>query len=150
MSIRGKDSEPITLVINLDSATDRWAHMREQLQSAGLDYQRVPGVDGSLLQRPHRDFSEPAYRHLHGRRWAPKELGCYLNHIKALHFFLDSDAKYGLILEDDVWLDPEIKHVLEAAMAHRAHWNMLRKYCQFREVVASAAVGKAEPSSVPY
>lgn len=116
----------ITLVINMDSAPDRLAHMQTQLQDAGLDYQRIQGVDGSQLERPHKDFSERAYRHLHGRQWAPRELGCYLSHMKALQTFLDSTAHYALILEDDVRIDPTIRQVLETALTHRAHWNMLR------------------------
>ncbi|MEY4654235.1 MAG: hypothetical protein RI884_2816 [Pseudomonadota bacterium] len=120
------DSRLLTLVINMDSAPDRLAHMQDQLRAAGLTHQRIAGVDGSRLQRPHPDFSERAYRHLHGRHWAPRELGCYLSHIKALQTFLDSDAHYALILEDDVRIDPNIQQVLQAALAHRAHWNMLR------------------------
>lgn len=119
-------AEFITLVINLDRATQRMAHMQAQLQSAGLDYRRVPGVDGSRLEHPHKDFSEWSYRYLHGRQWAPRELGCYLSHIKALQTFLASEARYALILEDDVRIDPGIRAVLQAALAHRAHWNMLR------------------------
>lgn len=123
------DSQPaefITLVINLDRATQRMAHMQAQLQGARLDYRRVAGVDGSRLEQPHKDFSERSYRYLHGRHWAPRELGCYLSHIKALQAFLASDARYALILEDDVRIDPDIQTVLQAALAHRAHWNMLR------------------------
>ena len=116
----------ITLVINLDSATERMAHMQAELQRAGLAYRRIPGIDGSRLEPPHKDFCERSFRYLHGRRWAPKELGCYLSHILALQTFLDSEAEYALILEDDVRIDPGILQVLQAALAHRAHWNMLR------------------------
>lgn len=116
----------LTLVINLDSASERMGHMQAELQRAGLPYQRIPGVDGSRLEPPHADFCAWSYRYLHGRYWAPRELGCYLSHIRALQTFLDSDAEYALVLEDDVRIRPDITQVLQAALAHRAHWNMLR------------------------
>ena len=116
----------ITLVINLDRAADRMAHMARELQAVGLSYTRIAAVDGATLQRPHPDFSEGHYRHLHGRHWAPKELGCYLSHIQCLRTLLTSDAQYALILEDDVRLDPDIRQVLIEALTQTRHWNLLR------------------------
>ena len=116
----------ITLVINLDRASDRMAHMARELHAVGLPYTRIAAVDGATLQRPHPDFSEGHYRHLHGRYWAPKELGCYLSHIQCLRTLLASDAQYALILEDDVRLDPDIRQVLAQALAQNRHWNLLR------------------------
>lgn len=116
----------MTLVINLDRAADRMAHMARELQAVGLPYTRIAAVDGTTLQRPHPDFSESHYRHLHGRHWAPKELGCYLSHIQCLRTFLASDAQYALILEDDVRLDPDIRPVLTEALTQTQHWNLLR------------------------
>ncbi len=116
----------LTLVINLDRAADRMAHMQMLLARAGIAYTRVPAVDGATLQRPHPDFSEGHFRHLHGRLWAPKELGCYLSHIECLRTFLASDASHALILEDDVRFEPDLLQVLAQARPHARHWNMLR------------------------
>ncbi len=116
----------LTLVINLDRAADRMAHMHTQLQRAGIPYTRVAAVDGAHLQRPHPDFSEPLFKYLHGRLWAPKELGCYLSHIQCLRTFLASDASHALILEDDVRFAPDLLALLAQARPHARHWNMLR------------------------
>jgi glycosyl transferase family 25 len=116
----------VTYVINMDSATERMAHMDAELKRVAIPYIRQPGVVGMELPYPNENFSDWSYKYLHGRRWAPRELGCYLSHIQCLRNFLQTDASYALILEDDVKLDDNIKGILERAIAHASDWNMLR------------------------
>lgn len=116
----------VTFVINMDSATERMAHMDTELARVQITYIRQAGVQGMKLPHPNEHFSDWSYKYLHGRRWAPRELGCYLSHIQCLRNFLQTDARYALILEDDVKLDDDIKAILERAMEHAADWNMLR------------------------
>ncbi len=116
----------VTYVINMDSATERMAHMDAELKRVTIPYIRQPGVVGMELPYPNENFSDWSYKYLHGRRWAPRELGCYLSHIQCLRNFLQTDASYALILEDDVKLDDNIKGILERAIAHASDWNMLR------------------------
>jgi glycosyl transferase family 25 len=116
----------VTYVINMDSATERMAHMDAELKRVAIPYIRQPGVVGMELPYPNENFSDWSYKYLHGRRWAPRELGCYLSHIQCLRNFLQTDAPYALILEDDVKLDDNIKEILESAIEHASDWNMLR------------------------
>jgi glycosyl transferase family 25 len=116
----------VTYVINMDSATERMAHMDAELKRVAIPYIRQPGVVGMELPYPNENFSDWSYKYLHGRRWAPRELGCYLSHIQCLRNFLQTDAPYALILEDDVKLDDNIKGILESAIEHASGWNMLR------------------------
>ena len=116
----------VTYVINMDSATERMAHMDAELKRVAIPYIRQPGVVGMELPYPNENFSDWSYKYLHGRRWAPRELGCYLSHIQCLRNFLQTDAPYALILEDDVKLDDNIKGILERAIEHGSDWNMLR------------------------
>lgn len=110
----------------MDSATERMAHMDAELKRVDISYIRQPGVVGMELPYPNENFSDWSYKYLHGRRGAPRELGCYLSHIQCLRNFLQTDAPYALILEDDVKLDHNIKGILERAIAHASDWNMLR------------------------
>lgn len=116
----------VTYVINMDSATDRMAHMDAELKRVQIPYIRQRGVVGMDLPYPNENFSDWSYKYLHGRRWAPRELGCYLSHIQCLRNFLQTDAPFALILEDDVKLDDNIKEILESAIEHASDWNMLR------------------------
>ena len=115
-----------TYVINMDSAPHRMAHMNTELDRLGIPFIRQVGIVGSELQQPHPNFSDWSYKYLHGRLWAPRELGCYLSHMECLKKFIESDAEYALILEDDVTLNDGLESLISAAMAHRSEWNMLR------------------------
>ena len=113
-------------VINMDTAQGRMQHMRNELARVGLRYVRQPGVVGAALRPPHPDFSEWSYKYLHGRKWAGRELGCYLSHVECLKRFLDSESDHALILEDDVSIDDHIVAVVHKAIESSGDWNMLR------------------------
>lgn len=110
----------------MDGATDRMAHMKAELDRLGIPFIRQTGVVGAELQHPHPHFSDWSYQYLHGRVWAPRELGCYLSHVECLKKFIQSDADYALILEDDVTLSDALTSLMDEALKHRQHWNMLR------------------------
>ena len=113
-------------LINLDRATERLAHMTERLTAAGLEFERVPAVDGAVLPDPTPDFSPASYALLHGRRRYAPEIGCYFSHVACAKRLLDSDATHALILEDDVAFDPDIRTVLDEALEVSDRWNLLR------------------------
>lgn len=90
-------------LINLDSSQERFDVSREQLEHAGIAFTRVSAVDG----RKNDPKTHPAYHERHalafmGCQVSGGELGCYLSHLKAAQMFLDSDAEYGMVLEDDM------------------------------------------------
>jgi len=124
--VKNQEFKIATYVINMDSAPHRMAHMNTELDRLGIPFIRQVGIVGSELQHPHPDFSDWSYKYLHGRLWAPKELGCYLSHMECLKKFIESDAEYALIFEDDVTLNDGLESLISAAMAHRREWNMLR------------------------
>jgi glycosyl transferase family 25 len=126
MLVRIKEFKIDTYLINMDSAPHRMAHMQAELDRLGISFIRQAGVVGAELEQPHPDFSAWSYKYLHGRLWSPRELGCYLSHLECLKKFLNSDADYALILEDDVTLHDELENLLSAALEHRRDWNMLR------------------------
>lgn len=113
-------------LINMDGATDRLAAMRAKLAALGLDFQRIAGVDGRVIDFPIPEFDESAYRLLHGRRRTPPEVGCYLSHVAGARAFLDSDAELALILEDDASFEPDLLDTLDRAALQRRFWNILR------------------------
>lgn len=115
-----------TYVINLDRAPERMTYMQRQLDALGLPYERVDAVDGSLLSRPVSGFDERGYNLLHGRKFHPGEVGCYLSHMKALRKFMDSGADYGLILEDDCLLPADLAIAIADATTAAEDWDILR------------------------
>lgn len=130
--MRGKADDMTTAadlkvyLINLDRATGRLERMTDRLHAAGLDFERVPAVDGRALVFPLPEFSELSYKLLHGRRRMPAEVGCYLSHVDCARRLLASRASHALILEDDVSFADDIRDVLEAALERQAGWDILR------------------------
>ncbi|NOD34967.1 MULTISPECIES: glycosyltransferase family 25 protein [unclassified Ruegeria] len=96
---------PIFL-IGLERATGRARLMEQELQKAGLSATRVNAVDCDAATR--EDFlreckAEGPWGYFH-----TKDMACTLSHAKAWEALIASGAEQALILEDDVFLSPEL------------------------------------------
>lgn len=92
-------------VINLDSSSKRWAEVSSQATFAGMQIDRIPGVDGSAIPAAQRSgFNEKEFLRRNGRQMLPGEYGCYRAHMRALEAFLSSNFENAIIMEDDVEL----------------------------------------------
>lgn len=89
-------------VINLDRRSDRWEHAQTQLHRIGINAQRMSAVDAKTpqFQKFYDDIPNP-------KRTAP-EVACSKSHLKALKMFLQTNAEYGLIFEDDIVFSDKI------------------------------------------
>jgi glycosyl transferase family 25 len=116
-----------TWVINLDRAPDRLQRIAAQLDRLGLPWTRLPAVDARALQPGQRAaLDEASYRRRHGMTPLPGELGCYLSHLAVVQAFLASDARYALVLEDDVKLGDSLPAVLRGLAACPGRWDMVK------------------------
>ncbi|MGK0188053.1 MAG: glycosyl transferase family 25 [Verrucomicrobiales bacterium] len=113
-------------IINLDSEKERWAFTEEMFAQTNFEVCRIPGVDGRQLEFPMEEYSEGLYRWFHGRSTNPGHVGCYLSHVKAIEAFLETDDQHALIGEDDVVLGADFEKVIESALKHSQHWNVMR------------------------
>lgn len=88
-------------LINLDRSTDRLAYMAAQLSRVGLEYLRVPAVDGRSLTP-----SELRALVTINDRWkaplTPSEVGCFLSHRRCLEEIAKSSDQYAMVVEDDI------------------------------------------------
>ena len=96
-------------VINLDRSTDRRLYIERQAQSLGFQFERVSAVDGATLSVEDIDF--------HGRAAGPPpltagEIGCWLSHRKAWALIGERGEAWGLVLEDDVRISPDLPKIL--------------------------------------
>lgn len=113
-------------IINLDRAPERWEHMSKTFKEAEIPIVRVPAIDGNQLVFPLAEFDEKSFRRFHGRNINIYEVACYLSHLKAMKLFLESDDEFAMICEDDLFLKPGCKEVVETALASSSLWNILR------------------------
>ncbi len=103
-----------TYVLNLDRHPDRLAWMDEQLDGHGIEWVRFPAVDASKLSDEVLDTlvapRGPIPRMPRGAR------ACTAGHIAILKGFLETDAEYALVLEDDAVLAPSLAEDIEALL----------------------------------
>ncbi|PRA87915.1 glycosyl transferase [Ochrobactrum sp. MYb29] len=88
-------------LINLDRSKDRLAHMAEQFREMGIEFVRVPAVDGRGLSKEKlNDLID------NNRKWAGPitgdEVGCFLSHRKCLEAIAAGEDKFGIVFEDDI------------------------------------------------
>jgi glycosyl transferase family 25 len=102
-------------VINLASSTDRMALIAKDLESAGLQWERLEAVElgnSAFLSQPL--YNRNRALSVNNRDLTKGELGCFLSHMAALNQFLDGTSEYLLVLEDDVLVSSEAaSHFLE-------------------------------------
>lgn len=116
-----------TWVINLDRAPERLARIAAQLERLGLAWTRLPAVDARALRPEQRAaLDEATYRRRHGKEPVLGELGCYLSHVAVMREFLAGDARFALVLEDDVILKDTLPAVVQGLAAHAERWDMVK------------------------
>ncbi|MTI03061.1 glycosyltransferase family 25 protein [Roseibium sp. RKSG952] len=98
-------SIPIFL-IGLERATGRARLMEQELQKAGLSATRVNAVDCDAATR--EDFLRDCSSEGPWGYFQTKDMACTLSHAKAWEAVIASGAEQALILEDDVFLTPEL------------------------------------------
>lgn len=105
-------------LINLEGSNARLGKARAALDAAGIPFRRLPAFDGRKLrpnELPLYD-AERASRD-YGRKLTGGEVGCFLSHLEAARRFLATDQTYGLVLEDDLDVQPDAAQVLSSLVA---------------------------------
>ena len=77
----------------------------------------------SLADR--RELDEAAFLRHHGKRPMGGEIGCYMSHLDALRQFVESDAGYAAIFEDDAQLPTELSSAI-AEIAAVDDWDLVK------------------------
>jgi glycosyl transferase family 25 len=105
-----------TIVINLPSDDSRWVDVRRQFFRAGLRPVFHEATDGRELSPEERGrlYSEDLNRRQYHRPLGPGEIGCYASHLSVWKQFLDSPHRHVAIFEDDIEIDPDLAHLLDA------------------------------------
>jgi glycosyl transferase family 25 len=116
-------------VINLDRSPQRLAAIGEQLAALNMPFTRFRAVDGAGIDpETAPDFHAPRYRKRHGKRPCGREIGCFMSHLGVMRAFLETDARFCLILEDDAVLDAALPPLLEQLRAAAADWDVALLY----------------------
>lgn len=119
--------------INLERSPDREVKIRARLADAGFEFHKCVGVDGGDLSAEQLSFYDEgrAVKYM-GRRLYKGEIGCYLSHLKSVRAFLETDAEFGLVVEDDLVVPEGFKgfclDVCDIACRTYPKWRLINLY----------------------
>lgn len=121
----------ILYYINLDRDTARRDDMEQQAREQGVVLHRIPGVFGAALTPEDISaYDDKRRRKLSTASLGPGEHGCLLSHVKFFKTFLESDAKYAVILEDDAIILPGFVNKLRYIIEHTSGWGYVKLYSE--------------------
>jgi glycosyl transferase family 25 len=123
-----------TYVINLAKATERMEHMAALLQGMGVSFERFDALDPERAER-HSLFGQ--IRPLRVKRsWAPGEIACLLSHYEVWRLIADGPHLYGVVLEDDVLLQPGLKDIIDGTLTLPADADVVKIETDAQSIVA--------------
>lgn len=113
MSTNPRQDNILRLVINLDRSPKRLELITKQLSALGLSFERVAAIDGrkmkpEALERFEAPYDDPR-KCIFRYALQPTEIACFLSHAACWQRLVESDAEWGLVMEDDVAISPRFK-----------------------------------------
>jgi glycosyl transferase family 25 len=126
-------------LINLDRSPDRLAFMQAEADRIGLQFERVPSVDGKAVPADLRaQFLNPDGDSL--STLSDGEIGCYASHLTVHQRIVREALPYALVLEDDVTLAPDLMATVHAAVsAAPSGWDYIHLSGRIKNPVLSTA-----------
>lgn len=114
-------------VINLKRDIDRMRYIGEKLESLGLSYERIEGVDGSVLDNEElsKIYSEDESIKLNGHPLSLGHVGCSASHLKVMETMIRDNIEVALVLEDDAGIEEGIIDVINANWVDKDNWEYL-------------------------
>jgi len=149
-------------LINLERSPERLEAMHARLTQLEIEYERVPGIDGQTLDEA--EFQQYTRENRYYKPLSRGEVGCYLSHNKALQCFLDSGARFALILEDDGEFAAQMCSIIHNAITLRDNtentllqWDLLKltqrrrraRYIELAQLTPSPS-GRGDGASARY
>jgi glycosyl transferase family 25 len=121
-------------LINLDSSTERFTFMDEQLKQLGIQYQRISAVYGKELRDVDiaKVYDPQTNLQKYDKMLNLGEIGCYLSHVQCWQMIVEQQLDYALILEDDSVLDPGLMTVMQHIDNLSTDWDYI-KLCHGRK-----------------
>ncbi|PRY79638.1 glycosyl transferase family 25 [Yoonia maritima] len=118
--------------------------MQERLGELGISYHKFDAINGKQCWEdlvPSIDIE--AFEKNVGRKVMPGEIGCYHSHLKVWEQLIETGARVGLILEDDVVFHPNFRSAVDLALEHKEAWDILKlNYIRAKFPAKKARIGE--------
>jgi glycosyl transferase family 25 len=113
------------LVISLRQSNERRGKVALEMAKTCLEWSFLDAVDGSKLDMSSVAYKPKKVRRLLGFELTPREIGCYLSHMKCWEACVLAD-KPTLIFEDDFVLQPHFEAVINTLTNVYTDWQIVR------------------------
>jgi glycosyl transferase family 25 len=104
---------------------DRQAKVAIEMAKTGLAWRFLDAVDGSKLDISQVPYDAAKVRRLLGYELTPREIGCYLSHMKCWQACVAAGLP-TLILEDDFVVQPHLEALLKTLVDEYKDWQIVR------------------------
>lgn len=115
-------------VINLNESTERLERLKSEFERIGLDFERIPAVDGRKLSENQifEHYSSKLNRKKYFVPLSRPEIGLYMSHLKACEKIISESLDFGIILEDDIVLKEGFQIVPQVLSSLKHKWNYIK------------------------
>ena len=115
-------------VINLNESTERLERLKSNFERLGLDFERIPAVDGRKLSENQilKHYSPELNRKNYFVPLSKPEIGVYISHLKACEKIISENLDFGIILEDDIVLKEGFQIVPQVLSSLKHKWNYIK------------------------
>ena len=115
-------------VINLNESTERLERLKFEFERIGLDFERLPAVDGRALSDDQilEHYSPELNRKKYFVPLSKPEIGVYLSHLTACEKIISENIDFGIILEDDIVLKDGFQMIPQVLRSLNEKWNYIK------------------------
>ena len=115
-------------VINLNESTKRLERLKSEFERIGLDFERIPAVDGRKLSENQilKHYSPELNRKKYFVPLSKPEIGVYLSHLTACEKIISENLDFGIILEDDIVLKDGFQLIPQVLGSLNKKWNYIK------------------------
>ena len=115
-------------VINLNESTERLERLKSEFERIGLDFERIPAVDGRKLSENQilKHYSPELNREKYFKPLSKPEIGVYLSHLTACEKIISENLDFGITLEDDIVLKDGFQMIPQVLCSLNEKWNYIK------------------------
>jgi len=116
--------------INLDRHPERHDASIEQLETLGIGFTRISGIDyRDMDPETLRSAVDPSPKVPFKRVLSPGEIACFLSHLKIWREIAQGSAEMAWVFEDDVSFVTGAREAMLAIETRDRDWDMVRLFC---------------------
>jgi len=137
-------------VINLDRSPDRLNAISEQFAKIEMSFEKFSAIDGKQVSDEflNQFYSKTLNRKKYFTSLSRGEIACYISHLKVCEKIIADNLDYGIILEDDLILNQNLK-LIPSVLEKIDDWKYIKLSAPFKKkkVLTSTTISLESPYS---